>query len=238
MTTDSSTAGIRVLLADDHPLFRGGLLMLLSAHPRIQVVGEAGDGAQAVVMARRLQPDVVVMDLDMPHLDGVAATRQLTSDDFTGDPGRTIRIIILTGLGSTPEAVCAALRAGASGYLLKDAAPTELVTAIESVADGLAYLAPNVTPGVIADIASRPVPGRPAPGILDRLTAREREILAQMAYGLSNDDIAGRFHLSVATVRTHACRILNKLEVRDRAGAVVVAYQSGLVLAGGISPGI
>jgi DNA-binding NarL/FixJ family response regulator len=234
MTIDPGVAGIRVLLADDQPLFRGGLLMLLSAHPRIQVVGEAGDGAQAVVMARMLQPDVVVMDLDMPRLDGVSATQQLTSDDFTGDPRRTIKIIILTGLGSTPEEVCAALRAGASGYLLKDAAPTELVTAIESVADGLAYLAPNVTPGVIADIARRPVAGRPLTGSLNRLTAREKEILAQMAYGLSNDEIAEKFHLSVATVKTHVCRILNKLEVRDRAGSLVAAYQSGLVAPGDI----
>ncbi|WP_203728138.1 response regulator [Paractinoplanes durhamensis] len=229
MITDTSSADIHVLIADDQPLFRGGLLMLLSTHPRIRVVGEAGDGAEAVAMARRLQPDVVVMDLAMPKLDGVAATRQLTSDDFTSDPSRTIKVIMLTGLGSAPEDVCAALRAGASGYLLKDAAPTELVTAIESVASGLAYLAPNVTPGVIADIASRPVAGRPAPGALDRLTTREKEILVQMAYAMSNDDIAAKFHLSIATVKTHVCRIINKLGVRDRTGAVVMAYQGGLV---------
>ena len=232
MTSDTSTGDIRVLLADDQALFCGGLLMMLSAHPRIHVVGEARDGAQAVAMARQAQPDVVVMDLDMPNLDGVAATRLLTGDEFTGDPTQTIKVIILTGLGSAPEDVCAALRAGASGYLLKDAAPTDLVTAIESVAAGLAYLAPNVTRGVIADVASRPVAGRPATGTLARLTAREKEILVQMAHGLSNDDIAATFFLSVATVKTHVCRILNKLEARDRTQAVVVAYQSGLVQPG------
>jgi DNA-binding NarL/FixJ family response regulator len=143
MTSDAITTDtIRVLLADDAALIRSGLQMLLSARSHIEVVGEAGDGARAIDLARRLRPDVVVMDLQMPHVDGVAATREITSDDFTDDPNRTVKVIILTGMGSTPEEVCAILRAGASGYLLKDAVPAELVTAVESVASGLAYLTP------------------------------------------------------------------------------------------------
>ena len=235
--TSTIPGGVRVLLADDQALIRSGLVMLLSSHPHIEVVGEADDGAKAVALARQLQPDVAVMDLGMPHLDGVAATRQLTSDDFTGDPRRTIKVIILTGLGSAPQDVCAALRAGASGYLLKDAAPNELVTAIDSVAAGLAYLAPNVTPGVIADLVSRPMTGRPVIGGLDRITPREREILVHMAQGLSNDEIAATFYLSVATVKTHVCRIIHKLGVRDRTQAVVVAYQSGLIKPSGTATG-
>ncbi|MDI6100394.1 response regulator transcription factor [Actinoplanes sp. NEAU-A12] len=228
-TDGPSAGGIRVMLADDQALIRSGLQMLLSVHPGIEVVGEANDGAEAVDLARRLQPDVVVMDVGMPGTDGVAATRQITADAFTEDPGHTIKVIILTGLGSAPEDVFAALRAGASGYLLKDAAPTELAAAIESVAGGLAYLAPTVTPGVIADIASRSGPVRPVVGIVDRLTPREREILIHMAHGLGNDEIAKTLFLSVATVKTHVCRIIMKLEVTGRTQAVVVAYQSRLV---------
>jgi len=232
MTGDTITADIRVLLADDQGLIRSALIMLLSAHPGIDVVGEAADGAQAVELARRLKPDVVVMDVGMPRMDGVAATRQITGDDFTTDPSHTIKVIILTGLGSTPQDVFAALRAGASGYLLKDAAPTELAAAIECVAAGLAYLAPTVTPGVIADIASRADPVRPVTGILDRLTPREREILVHMAHGLNNDEIAKGLFLSIATVKTHVCRIIMKLEVTGRTQAVVVAYQCRLVSPG------
>lgn len=164
--------------------------------------------------------------------DGVTATREITSDDFTRDPDRTVKVIILTGLGSTPAEVRAGLRAGASGYLLKDTAPVELVPAIEAVAAGFAYLAPNVTPGVIADIVSQRVDVHPATGVLDRLTRREKEILVHLAYGLTNDSIAARLYLSIATVKTHVCRIINKLDVHDRSQAVVVAYQSGLVKPG------
>ncbi|WP_033340936.1 response regulator [Catenuloplanes japonicus] len=226
------TEPIRVLLADDQSLIRSGLIMLLSAAPGITVVGEAGDGGEAVTLARRLLPDVVVMDLGMPHVDGVTATRQLTGDDFAGDPSHTVKVIILTGLGSSPEEVCAALRAGASGYLLKDAAPTDLVRAIEAVAEGHAFLAPNVTRGVIADVVNRPATTHVAAGVLDRLTPREREILVHMAHGLDNHEIAARLFLAVATVKTHVCRIIMKLEVRDRTQAVVAAYQAGLVIPG------
>jgi DNA-binding NarL/FixJ family response regulator len=219
---------IKVLLVDDEILIRSGLRNLLSVHPRIEVIGEARDGAEAVELARRLQPDVIVMDVTMPGMDGVTATRQITADDFSPDPDHTVKVIILTSGACAPEHVFATLRAGASGYLPKDAA-AELATAIECVAGGLAYLAPQVTPGVFADIASRSDPAKPVAGIIDRLTPREREILILMARGLVNEVIAKTLFLSVATVKTHVCRILMKLDVDTRTQAVVVAYQSGLM---------
>jgi len=224
---------IRVLLADDQSLVRNGLTMILSVHSTIEVVGEAGDGAEAITLTRKLTPDVVVMDLGMPTVDGVEATRQITADDFTTDPDYTAKVVVLTGLDDG-ENVLAALRAGASGFLLKDAAPAELSAAIECVAKGDGYLAPSVTRGVIADVAARPrpCPARPLPGILDRLTPREREILSLMAYGLTNDEIAGRLHLAIATVKTHVCRTIGKLDTHDRTQAVVVAYQNRLVVPG------
>jgi DNA-binding NarL/FixJ family response regulator len=225
-----------VLLADDQALIRSGLCMMLSVHPNLDVVGEAGNGAEAVLMARELTPDVVVMDLNMPGMDGVEATRQLTSDDFTPDPDYTAKVLVLTGLGDD-ESVFAALRAGASGFVLKDAAPAELAAAIACVAKGDGYLAPAVTRGVIAGIATRPSPARPMAGLLDRLTPREREILTLMAHGLTNEDIAARLHLAMGTVKTHVCRILMRLEVHDRSQAVVVAYQNRLVTPGADPPG-
>jgi DNA-binding NarL/FixJ family response regulator len=227
---------ITVLLADDQALVRNGLCMMLSVHPNLEVVGEAGDGAETVTLARELTPDVVVIDLGMPNMDGVEATRQLTADDFTPDPDYTAKVLVLTGLGDD-EHVFAALHAGASGYVLKDAAPTELAAAIECVAKGDGYLAPAVTRGVIAGIAAHPRPTRPVPGMIDRLTAREREILTLMAYGLTNEDIATRLHLAMTTVKTHVCRIIMRLEVHDRTQAVVVAYQNKLVVPGAEPPG-
>ncbi|MEU4620384.1 response regulator transcription factor [Actinoplanes sp. NPDC023801] len=227
---------ITVVLADDQALVRSGLCMMLSVHPDLDVVGEAGDGAETVKLARELTPDVVVMDLGMPGMDGVEATRRLTADDFTPDPDYTAKVLILTGLGDD-EHVFAALRAGASGFLLKDAAPGELATAIECVAKGNGYLAPSITRGVIAGFTDRPAPARPVAGLLDRLTTREREILTLMAYGLTNEDIAGRLHLAMATVKTHVCRIIMRLEVHDRTQAVVAAYQNKLVVPGSGPPG-
>jgi DNA-binding NarL/FixJ family response regulator len=226
---------ITVLLADDQALVRSGLRMMLSIHPDLEVVGEASQGAEAVKLTRELTPDVVVMDIGMPGMDGVEATRHLTADNFTPDPDYTAKVLILTGLGDD-EHVYAALRAGASGFVLKDAAPAELASAIECVANGNGYLAPAITRGVIAGIATRPSPAHPTTGALDRLTPREREILTLMAYGLTNDDIAARLHLAMATVKTHVCRIIMRLEVHDRTQAVVVAYQNKLVTPGAHPP--
>ncbi|GIE93324.1 response regulator [Paractinoplanes rishiriensis] len=218
---------IRVLLADDSILIRAGLAMLLSAQPGMEVVGEADDGVQAVQMARELKPDIVVMDLKMPNLDGIGATREITADEFE----HPVKVLVLTTL-SGDEDVYAALRAGASGFLLKDGAPTDLAAAIREVCAGNAYLHPAVTRGVIADIASRSGPARAVSGILDRLTPREREVLEHMALGMQNQEIAERLFLSEATVKTHVCRILMKLEVKDRGQAIVAAYQNHLVAPG------
>jgi DNA-binding NarL/FixJ family response regulator len=221
---------IRVLLADDQPLVRAGLAMLLCAEPDVEVVGEAGDGAEAVELTRRLSPDVVLMDVRMPGLDGVAATRALTAD-----PESTARVLILTTY-HVDEAVYAALRAGASGFLLKDAAPTELLYAVRAVAAGEAWLDPAVARGLLDDLAARPEPAAPSPALLAELTAREHEVLILMAYGLSNAEIARRLVVGDATVKTHVGRVLMKLGLRDRTQAVVAAYQSGLVVPGELPP--
>jgi DNA-binding NarL/FixJ family response regulator len=224
---------ITLLLTDDQALVRSGLALMLSVHPDLEVVGEAGSGEEAIALARELTPDVVLMDLSMPGgMGGIEATRQLTGDDFTPDPDYTVKVLVLTGLGDD-ENVHAALRAGASGFVLKDAAPAELTTAIECVARGNGYLAPDITRGVIASIATRPSPARPMTGVLDRLTPREREILTLMAYGLTNEEIAAQLFLAMATVKTHVCRIMMRLDVHDRSQAVVVAYQNELVKPGG-----
>ena len=221
----------RVLLADDQPLVLGGLTMLLSAQPGMEVVGEAHDGVEAVALARQLRPDVVVMDVDMPRIDGVEATRQITADDFLAETDCTIRTLVITGLADD-ELVFSALRAGASGFLLKTTASAELPAAINRILSGDNYLDASVTRSVVADIVARPVPARPEPGIIDRLTPREREILKLMAYGLTNTDIADRLTVAAATVKTHVSRILMKLEVSDRTQAVVAAYQNKLVSPG------
>jgi DNA-binding NarL/FixJ family response regulator len=209
---------IRVLLADDQPLVRAGIAMLLGAEPDIDVVAECDNGQQAVELAHALAPDVVLMDVRMPGLNGVDATAKLA--------GRT-RVLILTTY-HVDDAVYGALRAGASGFLLKDAVPAELVMAIRAVAAGEAWLDPAVAQGLLADFAARPEPVA-TPEAMRRLTEREREVLVLAARGLSNEEIAATLVIGEATVKTHLGRVLMKLGVRDRTQAVVAAYQSGLV---------
>jgi DNA-binding NarL/FixJ family response regulator len=213
---------IRVLLADDQELLRAGLRMVLKPQPDIELVGEAADGEQAVALARRVKPDVAVMDIRMPGIDGIEATRRLLVHP------EAPRVLVLTTFGED-EYVYDALRAGASGFLLKDAPPEELVTAIRAVARGDALLGPAVTRRVIeAFVRSRP-PTQTAAGIVERLTARELEVLMLVARGLSNAEIAEQLVVSEATVKTHVARLLTKLDLRDRVHAVVFAYESGLV---------
>ena len=217
---------IRVLVVDDQALVRGSFRLLVETAPGLTVVGEAGDGREAVSLATRLRPDVVLMDVRMPELDGVAATRRICSDV----PGA--RVLILTTF-DLDEYVYGALRAGASGFLLKDAPPADLLAAIRVVATGDALLAPAITRRMIARFVESERP-RPAPA-LDGVTPREREVLVLVARGLSNLEIADRLHLSGATVKTHIGRLLDKLAARDRAQLVIAAYESGLVSARGRS---
>jgi DNA-binding NarL/FixJ family response regulator len=223
--------GIRVLVADDQPLIRGGIVMLLDAEPDIDVVAEAGDGEQALAQARRHQPDVVVMDVRMPVVDGVAATRQITAPGFAADPDAPIRVLILTHYHAD-DAVHGALRAGACGFLLKDAAPADLAAAVRAVRSGQAWLQPAVARDLLAEFAARPEPRSPGPEVLRRLTAREREVLTLVGCGLSNAEIAEQLVVGGVTVKTHLGRILMKLGLRDRAQAVVAAYENGLVTPG------
>jgi DNA-binding NarL/FixJ family response regulator len=214
-------SAIRVLLADDQALVRTGFRMILKAEPDIDVVGEAADGAQAIDAVRRLQPDVVVMDVRMPHVDGLEATRRILSA-----PDPRARVLMLTTF-DLDEHVYDALRAGASGFLLKDGPADQLVAAIRSIADGGALLAPTVTRRLIEEFARRP-PETP-PGALAELTDRERSVLVLLARGLSNAEIAIELVLGEATIKTHVAHVLSKLGVRDRTQAVVYAYESGLV---------
>jgi DNA-binding NarL/FixJ family response regulator len=218
---------IRVLLADDQALIRAGFRMLLDGADGVQVIGEATDGQQAVELARRERADVVLMDIRMPNVDGLEATRRIAADeDLAG-----VKVIILTTFESD-EYVYQAIRAGASGFLVKDTEPAELVQAIRVVAHGDALLSPSVTRRLITDIARRPASPLPAGRVLEQLTVREREVLALVAGGLSNDEIAGRLYLSPLTAKTHVSRIMTKLDARDRAQLVVIAYESGLVTPG------
>jgi DNA-binding NarL/FixJ family response regulator len=224
----------RVLIVDDEALLRTAFSSLIDAEDDLEVVGEASDGRQAVERARRLRPDVVVMDVRMPVMDGIEATRQITGDQITGDQntgdqdtGRP-RVIILTTF-DLDEYVFDALRAGASGFVLKSRPLEELLTAIRTVAAGEALLAPSVTRRLIAHFAHRvPAPSRMPPGLAE-LTEREREVLALVARGLSNAELGGTLHVSLPTVKTHVSRILTKLGARDRTQLVVLAYESGLV---------
>lgn len=219
---------IRVLLADDQQLVRSGFRVLLEASGHVEVVGEAADGAEAVGLAARLRPQVVLMDIRMPGTDGLAATKAITSDpDLAG-----VRIIMLTTY-EEDEQIFAALRTGASGYLVKDATTEELVHAIEVVAHGEALLAPAVTRRLIEAFATGPRPAAHDPKALAMLTDRERDVLALVGSGLSNDEIAGRLVISPLTARTHVSRILTKTGARDRAQLVVLAYESRLIQPGG-----
>jgi DNA-binding NarL/FixJ family response regulator len=214
---------IRVLIADDQELVRAGFRALLNAEEDIEVVAEAADGAAAVRLATQHMPDVVLMDVRMPELDGIEATRRIGADPRLRD----VRIVILTTY-ETDENVFDGLRAGASGFLVKDTPPTELLRAVRVVADGDALLSPGVTRRLIADVVSRTARPASASG-LSELTPREREILELVGSAMSNDEIADRLTISKATAKTHVSRIMGKLDARDRAQLVVFAYESGLV---------
>jgi DNA-binding NarL/FixJ family response regulator len=221
---------IRVLLADDQALIRAGFRVLLEAAGDMEVVGDAVNGAQAVDLARERRADVVLMDIRMPGVDGLEATQRIAADDDLAG----VKVVILTTFESD-EYVYQALRAGASGFLVKDTEPEDLIRAVRVVARGDAMMSPSVTRRLITSLARQPhrVPGRSAQSqSLSRLTEREREVLALVAEGLSNEEIAGRLFLSPLTTKTHVSRILTKLEARDRAQLVVLAYESGLVVPG------
>jgi DNA-binding NarL/FixJ family response regulator len=217
---------IRVLLADDQALVRAGFRALLDAQPDIEVVGEAGDGERAVVLSGELTPDVVLMDIRMPGVDGLAATRRIVADERQAG----VKVVILTTFG-LDEYVFEAIRVGASGFLVKDTEPQELVQAVRVVAAGEALLSPSVTKALIQEFATRAKEPKPAGG-LDELTDREREVVALVAEGLSNQEIAARLVLSPATAKTHVSRAMGKLRARDRAQLVVIGYESGLVRPG------
>ena len=213
-----------VLIADDQALMRAGFRLILEAEADLDVVGEAADGLEAVAAAQRLRPDVVLMDVRMPGLDGIEATRRLINSDCTA------KVLMLTTF-DMDEYVYESLRAGASGFLLKDVPPEQLVAGIRAVVSGEALLAPSVTRRMIEEYVRRPpsTVARPAPRELELLTAREREVLVLMAHGLSNAELAREFVVSEATVKTHVAHVLAKLGLRDRVQAVVFAYESGVI---------
>lgn len=217
---------VGVLLVDDQELMRMAFRMVVDSQPDMEVVGEASDGAEAIAAVGELQPEVVLMDVRMPHMDGVEATRRIV------DAASTARVIVLTTF-DLDEYVYSALRAGASGFLLKDVQPGDLLSAIRAVASGHAVIAPSVTRRLLSTYAHRlPVPGQPDPpeyNRLDQLTAREREVLLLVARSLSNAEIAEQLVLSEATVKSHVGRILAKLKLRDRVQIVVFAYETGLI---------
>ena len=221
---------ISVLIADDQALVRAGFRMILDAEDDIDVVGEASDGVEAVSAAARLKPDVVLMDIRMPELDGIEATRRVLSADggVGGDP---IRVLMLTTFDLN-EYVYDALRAGASGFLLKDVPPEQLADGIRVVAGGDALLAPSITRRLIQEFAQAGPPAGPPPKGLDELTARELEVFKLVARGLSNAEVAAELIVSETTVKTHVARMLMKLGLRDRVQAVVLAYESGIAVPG------
>lgn len=215
---------IRVLLADDQPLVRAGFRLILDAEDGISVVGEADDGEAAVALARQERPDLVLMDIRMPGVDGLEATRRIAADpDLTG-----VKILVLTTF-ELDEYVFEALRSGASGFLVKHTQPAELIRAVHEIAGGEALLSPSVTRRLIAEFTARPERPALTPPTMQALTERESEVVALVALGLTNDEIAGELVLSPATARTHVSRAMLKLGARDRAQLVVFAYQSGLV---------
>jgi DNA-binding NarL/FixJ family response regulator len=212
---------IRVLLADDQALVRAGFRALLDAQDDIEVVGEAADGAEAVALANELAPDVILMDIRMPGMDGLEATRRLA--------GLDVRVIMLTTF-DLDEHVFEALRHGAAGFLVKDTEPAELLRGVRVVASGDALLTPNITRRLIAEFTSQRPRSGPSPAELEELTEREREVVGLVALGLSNDEIASSLVISPATAKTHVSRAMMKVGARDRAQLVVLAYQSGLVV--------
>jgi DNA-binding NarL/FixJ family response regulator len=219
---------ISVVVADDQALVRSGFTMLLSGEPDIDVVGEASNGAEAVALAAREHPDVMLMDVRMPVVDGLEATRRITGDQSLA----STRVVILTTF-DLDEYVHEALRAGASGFLLKDTLPVDLLNAVRVVAAGDALIAPRITRRLIEEFARRPEPSAASAGVaLDQLTEREREVLELVARGQSNAEIAGALYVSHATVKTHVSRLLMKLAARDRAQLVMIAYESGVVMPG------
>lgn len=239
MATHVATTGqraVRVLLVDDEALIRAGLRMLLDAEPGIDVVGEAPDGQSGIDLAIELRPDVVVIDVRMPTMDGVEATRVLTSADHRAKHGDPPEVLVLTTF-TEDAAVRNAIRAGAGGFLLKSAAPSVLAEAVRSLARGDGWLDPTITRSLLNELASRDAPTLPTAAEVQQLTRREREVLTLMANGRTNSQIARDLFLSEATVKTHVHRIFLKLGITDRAQAVSVAFRSGLVRAGpGDSP--
>lgn len=221
---------IRVLIADDQVMIRDGLAALLSSDPEIEVIGQAGNGREAVEMARRLDPDVIVMDIRMPEMDGLAATAELAGGpDPDADPaGARPKVLMLTTF-DLDEYVYEALGAGASGFLLKDASAADLVTGVRVVAAGDALLAPSITRRLIGDFARRRRHQRPSPKATAGLTPRELDVLRLIARGLSNAEIAAELVLAEQTIKTHVGHVLTKLALRDRTQAVVYAYENGLV---------
>jgi DNA-binding NarL/FixJ family response regulator len=220
---------IRVLIADDQAMVRAGFRMVLNAEADIEVAGEAGDGEQAVAAVGRLRPDVVLMDIRMPRLDGIAATRRLLDR-----AGSAPRVLMLTTF-DLDEYVYESLQAGASGFLLKNAPAEQLVEAIRVVAAGDSLLAPSVTRRVIEEFVRQPRAGDPSPE-LESLTAREREVLELLAHGRTNAEIAAELVVSRGTAKTHVARVLQKLDLRDRVQAVIFAYENGLVNPGAVEP--
>jgi len=218
---------IRIVIADDQTMVRAGFTALLRADPELEVVGEAADGVEAVAVVRATRPDVVLMDVRMPNLDGIAATRELLQD---GDPAASVPRVLMLTTFDIDEYVYEAVRSGASGFLLKDALPEELTAAVKIVARGDALLAPSVTRRMIEHFVAAAAP-RSEPPTLAELTDRERDVLTLVAAGRSNREIAGDLVIAEQTVKTHVSRILGKLGLRDRAQAVIAAYESGLVVA-------
>ncbi|WP_328475179.1 response regulator transcription factor [Actinoplanes sp. NBC_00393] len=222
---------IRVLLADDQALIRAGFRMIIDSEPGFEVVAEATDGREALGLARTARADVVLMDIRMPHMDGLEATRRIGADDDLAG----VRVLVLTTF-ENDDNVFLALQAGASGFLGKGVAPEDLLHAIRVVAGGEALLSPRATQALVGRFLDHLRPVTPPPPALDELTEREREVLVLVAHGLSNGDIAGRLHLSPLTAKTHVNRAMTKLGVRDRAQLVVIAYQCGLVRPGDALP--
>jgi len=221
------TPSIRVVVADDQPVVRAGFQSIIDGQPDMEVVGEAGTGTQAVDVVGRLRPDVVLMDVRMPEMDGLEATRLIAGPDVE----HPIAVLVLTTF-DLDDHVYGALRAGASGFLLKDATRAELVGAVRVVAAGEALLAPSVTKRLVEEFARRPDIERPSPSALDALTDREREVLALVARGRTNAEVAAELFVGDATVKTHVAHVLSKLGLRDRVQAVILAYEVGLVRPG------